>query len=301
MTRPDLRRALVPLVLLLAACGSTPPAREVPLRVLIYNIHAGKDSAGAGNLERVAGLIASTRADLVLLQEVDRDTVRSGRVDQLAELERRTGLHGIFGKSLDYQGGEYGIAVLSRWPITASEVVPLRVDPPQERADGSVEPRIALIVETQPPFGTLRAVNTHLDASRRDVYRLQEVATLLETLQSWRDGALLLVGGDFNAEPGSGVHERLSEAGLHDAWASCGRGDGLTFPAAAPVKRIDYGFLADPALCRSASVLESAASDHRPLLVEIEPLTTSSSRRLRGSTSSSSSSISSRTRSSSAR
>lgn len=250
------------LALLVAACASAPPPAE-PLRVMVYNIHAGKDAGGADNLARVAELVTSSKADLVLLQEVDRNTERSGKVDQLAELERLTSFHGAFGRSLDYQGGEYGIAVLSRWPIAASEVIPLPNDPPQERAGGSREPRVALFVVTN----GIRILNTHLDASRDETFRLQEVATLIA---AGNEVEPTLVGGDFNAEPGSETRRRMAETGYRDAWEACGAGPELTFPASAPVKRIDYLFLTGEARCTQAQVLETTASDHRPLLVAIE-------------------------------
>ncbi|HEY3055275.1 MAG TPA: endonuclease/exonuclease/phosphatase family protein [Thermoanaerobaculia bacterium] len=250
----NLRRAL-PL-LLLAACASLQPSS---LRIMTYNIHAGRDAAGIDNLERVAAIITSSKADIVLLQEVDRKTTRSGNVDQLAELTRRTGMHGVFGKSLDYQGGEYGIAILSRWAIVAHDVVPLRVEPPQVRAGGSIEPRVALIVMTH----GLRIANTHLDASRDDRYRMQEVPQLLSAARD------VITGGDFNSTPDSAVHEEVVRAGLRDAWPECGAGNSLTYPATPPEKRIDYVFLSRATRCRSAVVLETTASDHRPVLVLI--------------------------------
>ncbi len=249
--------------LLLAACVSAPPPTDT-FRVLVYNIHAGKDAGGVDNLERVAEVINASDAHLVLLQEVDRNTTRSGNVDQLAELERLTSLRGAFGKSLDYQGGEYGIAVLSRWPIAASNVIPLPTDPQQPRAGGASEPRVALFVVTN----GIRVVNTHLDASGEETYRLQEVAHLLEAAD---EGEPMLIGGDFNAEPPSEVHRSMARKGYRDAWTECGGpGSELTFPAGAPVKRIDYLFLTGDARCESAKVLDTTASDHRPLLVTVE-------------------------------
>ncbi|HUP44941.1 MAG TPA: endonuclease/exonuclease/phosphatase family protein [Thermoanaerobaculia bacterium] len=247
-----------------AACASTAPP---PLRLLVYNIHAGRDAAGVDNLERVASLIRESAADIVLLQEVDRHTARSGNVDQLAVLMRRTGMHGAFGKSLDYQGGDYGIATLSRWPIGRQEIVPLRTEPPQPRAGGSVEPRIAFLTVIESPYGPLTVFNTHFDASREETYRLQETEALLTRIRAVEP---LLVGGDFNAEPRSRVHARLVGAGLRDAWLECGRGDGRTFSAATPVKRIDYLFLRGGATCTTARVLRTEASDHLPLVVTIE-------------------------------
>ena len=280
---PALRRRLTRLLLATgciagASCASAgraaPPAE---LRVLVYNIHAGTDAAGVDNLDRVAALVREAKADLVLLQEVDRLTTRSGRVDQLRELERRTGLHGAFGKTLDYQGGEYGIAVLSRWPVRRDTLVRLPVEPPQARAGGSYEPRGALVAWIDAPGRPLRVVNTHLDASGDDHYRRQEVArvradaTALAAVSS-AGAPLVLVGGDFNAEPGTATHLTMTEGGFLDAWAACGgAGDGLTYSAARPVKRIDYLFVLGRAGCRAARVIASDASDHRPLLVTLTP------------------------------
>jgi endonuclease/exonuclease/phosphatase family metal-dependent hydrolase len=247
------------IAILLTGCATTAPE---PLEVLVYNIHAGKDAAGVDNLERVADLVKSTGADLVLLQEVDRHTTRSGNVDQLAVLTRLTGMHGVFGKSLDYQGGEYGIAILSRWPISNETVIPLRIDPPQPRAGGSLEPRIAFVATTN----GMTVMNTHFDASREDTWRLQEVDALLRSAAIHKP---LLTGGDFNSEPDSRIYARMTGAGYRDAWAICGGGPQLTYPASNPVKRIDYLFFAGKATCASAEVLATEASDHRPVLLRV--------------------------------
>ncbi len=259
------RRHLLPF-LLLAACASS--SQVTPLRVMVYNIHAGKDAAGVDNLERVASLIKSNDADLVLLQEVDRNTTRSGMVDQVAVLERLTGFHGVMGKSLDYQGGDYGIATFSRWPITRQETVHLPVEPPQERAGGSHEPRVALVVETKAPRGVITVVNTHLDASGDDRYRLQEVREVA-ALVAKEKTPRLLAGGDFNSTPDSPVHEQMIATTMRDSWLECGSGNALTYPANAPVKRIDYLYLGDSFHCATATVLDTTASDHRPVLIVI--------------------------------
>lgn len=258
---------------LLAACTAAPPPAPTPLRVLVYNIHAGTDAAGQGNLPRVAALVRETGADLVLLQEVDRGTRRSGGVDQLAELARATGLYGAFGRTLWYQGGAYGVALLSRTPILAHRVVSLPNDPPQARAGGSREPRGVLhAVVALPRGGRLHVLNTHIDASADDRFRRQEMAALTALADSLlREGVAVLVGGDMNSEPGSAVQRMAAHGRLHDAWGRCGRGAEHTFPAAAPAKRIDYLYLTGELRCTEARVLASDASDHRPLLVHVLP------------------------------
>ena len=258
------------LVALLGGCAGAAPAPAAaapagePLRVMVYNLHAGKDAAGQENLARVAELVAAEHADVVLLQEVDRGTERSGRVDQLAELARRTGYHAAFGRTLFYQGGEYGIALLSRWPVRGDTLLPLPVQPPQARAGGSYEPRGVLRAEVAAPGGALWVLNTHLDASRDDHYRRQEAAALLRVAAPLPGPVLL--GGDLNATPESAVLAQLTATRWRDGWAGCGTGEGYSFPASAPVKRIDYLLLPAALACDSARVLENQASDHRAVL-----------------------------------
>ena len=271
-SRVALRVALTcAAVVALLGCASAPPSGDdTVIRVLVYNIHAGRDASGEENLERVATLIAETGADLALLQEVDRGTRRSGGVDQLAELERRTGFHGAFGRTLDYQGGEYGIAVLSRWPIRSDTLLALPVEPAQERAGGSYEPRGALRVIVDAPGPDVGVVNTHLDASGDDHYRRQEVEAVRRIAADLRASLdWTVVGGDFNAEPGTPTIRTMVDDGWRDAWAECGAGDGRTFPAHAPVKRIDYLFVSVGPGCADARVAETTTSDHRPLLVTL--------------------------------
>lgn len=264
------RRCLVATLALAvsAACASSRDDGGRALRVLVFNIHAGTDAARQPNLDRVATLVRSTAADLVLLQEVDRGTRRSGGVDQLKVLGDRTGLHAAFGRSLDYDGGQYGIAVLARGAIRQHRTEALPVIPPQSRAGGSYEPRAALTVDTSTRIGPLRAVNTHLDASREEHYRLQESRHILLLASKLREARMpVIAGGDFNAEPGSETYRQLLAGGFRDAWAECGSGDGFTYPADKPVKRIDYLFLSGGLSCSSAQVIDTQISDHRPLLV----------------------------------
>jgi endonuclease/exonuclease/phosphatase family metal-dependent hydrolase len=254
------------------ACRALRPAASTDeIRMLVYNIHAGKDAKGIDNLARVADIIRTTNADIALLQEVDRGTTRSGQVDQPTVLSSLTGFRAAFGKTLDYQGGDYGIAVLSRWPISSDTLFNLPVEPAQERAGGSREPRGALQVVVQAPGVPISAINTHIDASREDFYRKQEMATLLRlaTTSVSELHRLTLVGGDLNSEPGSAVIEMVAASPLRDAWTECGEGTGFSYPADKPVKRIDYLLLPSDWKCVSAKVIETEASDHRPVLFVI--------------------------------
>jgi endonuclease/exonuclease/phosphatase family metal-dependent hydrolase len=252
-------------ILFLAACAAVPPQEAAPLRVMTYNIHAGKDAEQRHNLERVAEIIGAADADIVLLQEVDRMTRRAEGEDHLAEVARLTGLHSAFAKSLDFQGGEYGIAVLSRHPLDSVRVVPLPVRPPQERSGGVYEPRVGLHVIVRAPGGPLHVMNTHLDPGGEPVYRHQEVMGLLAHIaRHVPAGAPLVFGGDLNARPDTPEITALSLL-LTDAWRACGgAGDGHSFPAHQPDRRIDYIMLRN-ATCSAARVIDTQASDHRPV------------------------------------
>jgi endonuclease/exonuclease/phosphatase family metal-dependent hydrolase len=260
-------------IVLLSSCAPGTPSRQAPdgsTAVLVYNIHAGKDAAGAHNLERVAEVVRATGADLVLLQEVDRFTTRSGGEDQVSRLATLTGMHAAFGNTLNYQGGQYGIALLSRWPIARDTLYPLPIDPPQPRAGGAYEPRGALYAAIAVGGDTVHVFNTHLDASGTDTNRRQEARVLLDLAAPFlARGARVMIGGDLNSRPESAVIALLTAGQWRDAWTECGTGDGFTFPDSLPNRRIDYLLLPETLGCTHATVLDAGPSDHRGVLFRI--------------------------------
>ncbi|HEX6558926.1 MAG TPA: endonuclease/exonuclease/phosphatase family protein [Longimicrobiales bacterium] len=241
------------------------------IRVATYNIHAGTDLTSQPSIPRIAAVIDSLQPDIVLLQEVDRHTARALGADHLDQLMHLTGLQGAFAKSLDFQGGEYGIALLSRWPIDSVTTVELTVDPPQERSGGSHEPRVALHAVVRAPRGPLHVINTHIDPAAQGTYRRQEVVGILARLsRAVPAQAPLVFGGDLNTRPNTDEIAAVSLS-LTDAWRACGAGPGNTFPAGVPDRRIDYIFFRH-ARCLHARVPVTEASDHRPLLVMLQIL-----------------------------
>jgi endonuclease/exonuclease/phosphatase family metal-dependent hydrolase len=241
-------------------------AEDAPrLRVLTYNIHHGEGTDGKLDLARIARVINEQKPDLVAVQEVDVNTQRTGGVDQAAELAKLTGLHVVFGKSIDYRGGQYGNAVLSRFPIDKHAVHPLPGKPEAER-------RTALEVVVRPWEGgpALTFVGTHLDHTRDETDRLRqadEINRLFTTVE--RRGPLILAG-DLNATP---TAETISRFTAHWTDAAGKAGAAPTIPAGNPRSRIDYVLLrpADQWRVVETSVVpESVASDHRPVLAVVE-------------------------------
>ena len=117
-----LSRAALVLILtlaLLCSAGSASPAKKT-LRVMTYNIHVGVGMDKKLDLQRIADVINREQPDLVGLQEVDRGVKRTEGKDEIAELAAMTQMHFEFAPNLDYQGGKYGVAILSRLPIESS-------------------------------------------------------------------------------------------------------------------------------------------------------------------------------------
>ena len=221
------------------------------LRVLTYNIHHGRGMDGRFDYERLARIISDLNPDLVALQEVDRGVQRSDRVDQPALLSELTGLHYAFGNALYHQGGEYGEAILSRFPLERVKAHHLPFHP-------GLEPRTALAAHVQPGGGLpeLLFVGTHLCHQHQDTRTEQTMR--LDTL--FTDSNIpVILAGDLNARPGSAPMNVL----LTEHWVD----------VIAPRSRIDY------ILCRRDDpwhvvevqiVDERVASDHQPVFAVLE-------------------------------
>ncbi len=238
--------------------------KTVQLRVLTYNIHGGEGMDGKYDYERLSRVIRSVDPDLVALQEVDVKTTRASGVDQATELSRLTGLHVAFGKAMDYSDGEYGEAILSRFPLLNTRNHALE-------ASGDDEPRAMLAATVDPGGGTpLKFFATHLDHQSSTV-RMKQAMTIMSIVHA--DNNPMILAGDFNAEPKS-----ESIALLGTSWTEATNKSGtLTFPSKDPKVKIDYVFYRPAKSFRIIEVRtldEPVASDHCPVLVVMEFLPT---------------------------
>ncbi len=247
-------------LVLLAGCASPQPT---PLRVLSYNIHHGEGMDGRVDLERIAEVIRRSEADLVALQEVDRGVKRTDRVDQPARLAELTGMHVVFERNIEHEGGDYGNAVLSRMPVERHQNHFLPQSRPGEQR-GLLE--VHVTVDNEP----LVFYATHFDYRPSDEERMASVTMLKEKMEP-HAGLPIIVAGDLNDTPDSRVLVAAT-AFLLDTCED-DSGAALTFPADAPEKRIDYILTnGHPSLrCVDFRVIpESVASDHRPILAVFE-------------------------------
>jgi endonuclease/exonuclease/phosphatase family metal-dependent hydrolase len=248
------------VVSILPVAESKPAVAAKSLRVMTYNIHVGVGMDKKLDLQRVADVITHEKPDLVGLQEVDRGVKRTEGKDEIVELASMTQMHYAFAHNLDYQGGQYGVAILSRYPIR--NVVHRKFQNTRES-----ERRGMLSVEVDTGNRTLTFVTTHLDYQYPDG-RLFEAEQMLEVLRDVKPA--LIVVGDFNDEP-SGSTYKLMINGFDDAW-SRSRDAGLSYPADKPVKRIDYIFTrrGNRLRAKKAWIVNTLASDHLPVVADIE-------------------------------
>lgn len=230
------------------------------LRILTYNIHHGEGMDGVIDLERIAEVIKRAKPDLVALQEVDRGVERTKRVDQPAVLAKMTGMRAIFEKNIDYQGGEYGNAVLTRLPVSSFRNHKLPQSLPNEQR-GMLEVHVSVGERKLIFFAT------HFDYHKEDGERMESVA-LLKALVEKNSETPIIVAGDLNARPDSRVI-RETTAFLTDSFDVVIGADCHTFPADHPTRRIDYLLSnnANDLRCVEHRVIpEGVASDHRPVL-----------------------------------
>lgn len=251
------------LVPVLALLGAHAPARaqevRVTLRLMTYNIHHGAGTAGLPNLRATAAVIRRSGADLVALQEVDRVWgLRSMFRDQAARLAQALAMNLVFGATRDRRPGtpghgEFGLAILSRFPLSAPD---FRLLP------GTLEQRGVLLAWAETPCGRVPVACTHLGLSRSD--RESQLAEVLAWLPRRDD---LIVLGDFNTEPDAPELTGI-RAILADLQEACGMGQMGTYPYHGKTVRIDFVFAGPRWQPLNCWVWPDKASDHYPVLAE---------------------------------
>ncbi|MBR9855782.1 MAG: hypothetical protein GYB37_14590 [Algicola sp.] len=222
--------------------------------VMSFNIRAGYGIDGDFDLLRIGNQIKKARPDIVYLQEVDYRTKRSQGKDITLELANSTGLHSFFGKAIPFDGGEYGLAILSKYPILTAEVHSL----PNQ---GNAEPRIALEAMLQVEgLGKLRVVNVHLDHSGGEL----NLAQIRYVKKKFSGGLPTILAGDFNQTMES---ETMQELGRD--WNFSMSKNEYTYPSNSPNTKIDY-IMVHPRNkweMKNAQVFkDSRTSDHLPIM-----------------------------------
>lgn len=248
--------------------GWTNPAdgKEKQLVVMSYNIrhcapYYGTSENTAANVNNVAEVLKKFKPDVVFMQEVDKNTTRSLGIDQAKKLAELVGYPFYqFYKMQDYQGGEYGIAILSALQLkdVKNHVIPSDVE-------GTAITGNNILGTAKIEFNgvDICLANTHLSVYQAD--RDKQLPYMLNEILSKQTGPVLFAG-DFNATPSNLTIQQLDNAGYFRTNTDPKK---FTIPSNAPNRELDY-ISYKPA--KNFEVISHtvqtgiSASDHLPIL-----------------------------------
>ncbi|WP_435051470.1 endonuclease/exonuclease/phosphatase family protein [Bacteroides acidifaciens] len=222
------------------------------LKLMTYNIKNANGMDDVCNFQRIANVINNASPDVVAIQEVDSMTKRSGQKYVLGEIAGRTQMHAYFAPAIDFDGGKYGIGLLTRQVPVRLQTIPL---------PGREEARALVLAE----FEDYIYCCTHMSLTEED--RMESLKIVKSFTTSYKKP--LFLAGDMNAEPESDFIKELQKD-----FQLLSNPKQHTYPAPEPKETIDYiaalksnanGF----ALISARVLNEPVASDHRPILVEL--------------------------------
>jgi len=223
------------------------------IAIMTYNVRNCKGLDDRIDYERVADVISRLRPDFVALQELDSAAVRSAQKVVLNELAAHTQMIPTYRASIKFQGGKYGIGMLTWEKPVSVESISL---------PGREELRSLLVVETSKYV----VCCTHFSLTAAD--RLASIALIDSVTSKYQKPVFL--AGDFNM----GAHSSEMKALLRN-WDLLTDAQKPTFPADHPNECIDFIFRRKNikptvTVLSSEVVNEPVASDHRPVLVKLK-------------------------------
>lgn len=235
------------LLLCMASCSE-----PTHIRVMSYNVRNCTGLDKITDYQRIADIIKAAECEAVAIQELDSMTTRYEGQDMLKNLADLTGMYPTFAPSIDYQGGKYGIGMLTKEkPLSHRRVaLPCRS-----------EPRSLQIVELEKYYYCC----THLSLHAED--RETSISIIIDELSKLDKP--VIIAGDFNAEP---EEKSMQEMAKH--FHIFEKNTPYTFPADEPDIEIDYIALYSDkgatAEVNEHTVIEAKVeSDHRPLVADI--------------------------------
>ena len=240
------------LLLIIATLFIFPLQAQNTLKLMTYNIKNANGMDDVCDFQRVANVINNASPDVVAIQEVDSMTNRSGQKYVLGEIAERTQMHAYFAPAIDYDGGKYGIGLLTRQVPVRLQTIPL---------PGREEARALILAE----FEDYIYCCTHMSLTEED--RMESLKIVKSFTTPYKKP--LFLAGDMNAEPESDFIKELQKD-----FQILSNPKQHTYPAPEPKETIDYiatlksnvnGF----ALISARVLNEPMASDHRPILVEL--------------------------------
>lgn len=249
-----------------------PVASAPELTFATWNIMASR----LNQTSRLADAIPALQSDIIALQEVDFNTQRSARnagtvkpVNQAEMLAKAGKMHYAECPSIDFDGGKYGTALLSRWKIDKTEQVKLSNIEGREQRTACVN---YITVPGMP--APLAVIITHPDQERDNTLRLKQIRELMALVDKTGKNAIPVLMGDLNLVPASPEYRELRYQ-MNDTLPT--EGD-FTYPSWNPNRRIDYILTSTAQQWTVESSVEGNSgnipwgqlSDHLPLIVRLQ-------------------------------
>lgn len=246
-----MKQILFPLLFLIAFVSSC--TQKETVNILSYNVHNCVGLDEERDYQRIANVILQANPDVVAIQEVDSVTKRNGGVYALGELAKHTQMHDIFGAAIPYQGGSYGIGILSKEKPIQYKVIPM---------PGREEERALIVAE----FEKYVFCATHQSLTPED--QELSVPLIVKALKDIRKP--IFMAGDMNSFPTDKPQQMLAEHFMTLSDTSA-----FTFPADEPKQCIDYIYAYSGndhqfKVEQQQVINEPVASDHRPIQVIVQ-------------------------------
>ena len=222
------------------------------LKLMSYNIRNAKGMDNVRNVQRIANVIINEMPDVVAIQEIDSMTTRSNQTYVLGEIAERTQMYANYAPAISYQGGKYGIGILSKEKPLSIKTYPL---------PGREEERMLMVAEFEDYFFAC----THLSLTEED--RLASLDIFKRSAET--SNKPFFLAGDLNDTPDSKFIQ-----GLQKDFQVLTSTKASTYPSTEPKETIDYIAAWKPtntsfAALSSQVVEEPLASDHRPISVNL--------------------------------
>ena len=252
------------------------------IQVVDWNIDRGLQLGG------VIDFLASTNADLILLQEADLNARRTHHVNVAREISQKLQLNYVFGREfLELtQGSEaspafHGQATLSPWPLSNARIIRFRrqsnfwrprwflpdIEPFQERIGG----RMALVTEASIGGRTVVTYNLHLESRGDDALRCSQLNECLDDARRYKSTTPIILAGDLNLD----VSRSVAAKALWQAQflSTAAKDPARTTPPHSLFDRgrpIDWIFTRGSGRAASLRIHSSvSASDHYPLSLKL--------------------------------
>ena len=262
---------------------------KITLKLMTYNIHYGNNINNEYNIYQISKLIKDSKAELICLQEVDKNWGPRSQYENLIEIiSKITGYNYFYapiynkkssrGKS--YPNEQFGVGILSKYKIIKSQNYNIsrwstqKEDP--QPGDKNFPPKKGgfgnILIDVN---GKLISVyDTHLDyrfspppGYDKSIREIQ-VKEMLEIIN--KNSYPVILMGDMNTDTSSKeVFQPLFEY-FNDAWSLGSKDIGFSFPSDNPRVRIDYILVSKDIKVKNAYLIYSTVSDHLPVVIDVE-------------------------------